>query len=344
MSYSLQTILPSDIRFNKKMDALLNAEGIRRDGHLDYSCGLFDDDYNLVATGSSYGNTLRCLAVSSEHRGEGLMNQIVSHLCERLMEKGFMHIFLYTKVKNMKIFSDLGFYEIARVDDTLVFMENRKNGFYSFLNSLTKTDEESACIVMNANPFTLGHRYLIEKAAAENKTVHLFLLSEEAGPIPFSIRKKLVAEGIQDLKNVILHETGPYMISSATFPSYFLPDEDSAISAHAVLDIAIFSKIAEHLNIKTRYAGSEKSSHVTSLYNSFMEKELPRYGIKFAEVKRLEKDGATVSASTVRQAIYDNCLENVLTMLPESTTRFFMSPESEQVKENIRAMKDPRHH
>ncbi len=344
MSYSLETILPSDKRFNLKMDTLLEAEGIRRDGHLDYSCGLFDDDYNLVATGSSYGNTLRCLAVSSEHRGEGLMNQVVSHLCERLMGKGYMHIFLYTKLKNMKIFSDLGFYEIARVEETLVFMENRRNGFSSFLNSLKKTETESACIVMNANPFTMGHRYLVEKAASENKYVHLFLLSEEAGPIPFSVRKKLVTEGIKDLENVIFHESGPYMISSATFPSYFLPDGDSAIKAHAILDIAIFSKIAQYLNIKSRYVGSEKTSHVTGLYNSVMETELPKYGIRFVEVKRLEQDGVTVSASTVRQAIHDNCLESVLPMLPESAASFFTSPESEQVKKNIRAMADPRHY
>ncbi|MCR5761141.1 MAG: [citrate (pro-3S)-lyase] ligase [Sphaerochaetaceae bacterium] len=344
MSYSLQTISPEDKRFNQKMDTLLQAEGIRRDGHLDYSCGLFDDDYNLVATGSSYGNTLRCLAVSSSHRGEGLMNQVVSHLCERLMEKGHMHIFLYTKVKNMRIFSDLGFYEIARVEDTLVFMENRRNGFSSFLSSLEKTDGESACIVMNANPFTKGHRYLIEKAASENEHVHLFLLSEEAGPIPFAVRKRLVTEGIRDLKNVVFHESGPYMISSATFPSYFLPDGDTAIEAHAILDLAIFSRIAEHLNITSRYAGSEKTSRVTGLYNTVMARELPKYGIKFVEVQRLKNEGETVSASTVRQAIHDNCLDKVLPMLPKVTAAFFKSPESEQVRANICAMADPRHY
>ncbi|MCR4676162.1 MAG: [citrate (pro-3S)-lyase] ligase [Sphaerochaetaceae bacterium] len=347
MSYSLETIAPYNSLFNKKMDTLLKNEGIKRDGHLDYSCGLFDDDYNIVATGSCYNNTLRCLAVSSSHRGEGLMNEVVSHLMNRLFEQGYTHIFLYTKISNINIFKDLGFYEIARVEPTLVFMENRRNGFESFLSSLEKPEGSfsSVCgIVMNANPFTLGHRYLVEKASSENDLVHLFVLSEEAGPIPFSVRKKLVEEGTKDLKNVIIHESGPYMISSATFPSYFLKDEDSAIMTHGVLDIAIFSSIAGYLGIKTRYAGSEKTSHVTSLYNQIMAEKLPEAGIKFVEVQRLEKDGSTVSASTVRQAIHDDRFDEVLNMLPESTARYFSSPESETVRNNIKNMKDPRHY
>ncbi|MCR5732066.1 MAG: [citrate (pro-3S)-lyase] ligase [Sphaerochaetaceae bacterium] len=344
MSYSIESISPSDRRTNIEMDKLLEAEGIRRDGHLDYSCGLFDDDGELVATGSSFGNTLRCLAVSSSHRGEGLMNQVVSHLSERLLNNGYFHIFLYTKEKNYRIFADLGFYEIARVEGKLVFMENRRGGFERFLSSLGEVKKDSACIVMNANPFTLGHRYLIEKAASENSFVHLFLLSEEAGPIPFAVRRKLVQEGIKDLKNVIYHESGPYMISSATFPSYFLADGDTAIKAHAVLDLAIFSKIAKHLDIHSRYAGSEKTSHVTALYNTVMATELPRYGINFVEVERLAKEGETVSASTVRQAIHDDKLDEVINMLPESTANYFKSPEAESVIRAIKAMKDPRHY
>ena len=43
--------------------------------------------------------------------------------------------------------------------------------------------------MMNANPFTLGHLHLVERAASENDTLHLFILSEEAGPIPFLIRR-----------------------------------------------------------------------------------------------------------------------------------------------------------
>ena len=66
----------------------LEQEGIRRDGNLDYTCGIFNDDWELAATGSCFGNTIRCLAVSGRHRGEGLLNQIVSHLVEVQLARG----------------------------------------------------------------------------------------------------------------------------------------------------------------------------------------------------------------------------------------------------------------
>ena len=343
---SVGEIYPNDLRTNAQMDALLQREGIRRDKNLDYSCGVFDDDGILIAAGSSYKNTLRCLAVSSEHRGEGLMNQVVSHLLEREIQQGCRHVFLYTKEKNAAIFQDLGFYEIARVENELVFLENRRDGFARYLKRLEQTRREGRCaaVVMNANPFTFGHRRLVEQAAAENDWLQLFLLSEEAGPIPFDVRKKLVLEGTSDLKNVVFHETGPYIISSATCPSYFLRDEDAAILAHAKLDLAVFGKIAAVLGVTARYAGEEKSSHVTALYNESMAEMLPRQGIRFLEVPRLAIDGEVVSASTVRQAIHDGHPEQVAFMLPESTKRYFDSAEAGTVVSAIRAMDEARHY
>ena len=345
MAVSLSEISPRDTRTQAQMDALLEQEGIRRDRNLDYSCGVFDDG-ELIACGSSFHNTLRCLAVSSDHRGEGLMNQVVSHLMERQVNLGNSHVFLYTKVKNERIFKDLGFYEIARVDGSLVFLENRRDGFARYLRSLEKTRRDGKCaaVVMNANPFTLGHRYLSETAARENDFVHLFLLSEEAGPIPFAVRKKLVQAGVADLGNVIFHESGPYIISSATFPSYFLRDEDDAILAHARLDLAVFEKIAAALNLSARYVGEEKSSHVTALYNRTMAELLPRMGLAFREIPRLQADGETVSASTVRQAIHDGRLEDYRQLLPQTTYDYFMSGEAAPVAAAIRAMPDPRHY
>ena len=345
MAVSLSEISPRDTRTQAQMDALLEQEGIRRDRNLDYSCGVFDDGA-LIACGSSFHNTLRCLAVSSDHRGEGLMNQVVSHLMVRQVNLGNSHVFLYTKVKNERIFKDLGFYEIARVDGSLVFLENRRDGFARYLRSLEKTRRDGKCaaVVMNANPFTLGHRYLIETAARENDFVHLFLLSEEAGPIPFAVRKKLVQAGVADLGNVIFHESGPYIISSATFPSYFLRDEDDAILAHARLDLAVFEKIAAALNLSARYVGEEKSSHVTALYNRTMAELLPRMGLAFREIPRLQADGEIVSASTVRQAIHDGRLEDYRQLLPQTTYDYFMSGEAAPVAAAIRAMPDPRHY
>ncbi|MBR4578917.1 MAG: [Oscillospiraceae bacterium] len=344
MAVQIGEIASWDKKTQAQMDKLLLSVGIRRDGHLDYSCGAFEDG-ELVATGSSFHNTLRCMAVSPDHQGEGLMNQVVYHLLERQVMLGNSHVFMYTKPQSAKMFGDLGFYEIARLDD-VVFMENRKDGFRRWVNSLVPTRKEGRCaaIVMNANPFTKGHRRLVETAAGENDFVHLFLLSEEAGPIPFAVRRRLVQEGIADLPNVIYHDSGPYIISSATFPSYFLPDGDAAILAHAKLDLRLFGEIAKALNITRRYVGEERSSHVTVLYNQVMSTELPAAGVEFHEIPRLALNGEVVSASTVRQAIHDGRLPDYAYMLPETSYRFFLSDEAAPINAAIRRMADPRHY
>lgn len=346
MSDTLTTILLNDTSAQKQMDVLLEQEGIRRDGNLDYTCGLFDEDWKLAATGSCFGNTIRCLAVSNDRQGEGLLNQIVTHLMEVQAERGNTRLFLYTKPKSAKFFGNLGFYEIARVEGNLVFMENRRRGFGDFCSALEKARRggRSAAIVMNANPFTLGHLHLVERAAAENDTVHLFVLSEEAGPIPFAVRKRLVEAGTAHLPNAVRHDSGPYIISSATFPSYFLKDEDTVIRTHAALDLEIFGKIALCLNITQRYVGEERTSHVTALYNEIMATRLPELGVECRVVPRLEARGKPVSASTVRKYIHDGRLEDIHPLVPESTWNYFTSPEAQSVIEAIRREKNFIHY
>ena len=338
MGDTLTSISPRESRAWRQVEALLEREGIRRDANLDYTCGIFDEDFRLVATGSSFGNTLRCFAVDKSRQGEGLLNQIVTHLMEVQAERGRFHLFVYTKCQSAKFFRDIGFHEIAQVEGTLSFLENRRNGFKSYCDELAKSRREgrSAAIVMNANPFTLGHRYLVERAAAENDWVHLFVLSEEAGPIPFGVRWKLVTEGVADLPNVICHQSGPYIISSATFPSYFLRDEESVIRGHAQLDLKLFQSIAGAVGATARYVGEEPSSLVTGIYNQVMAGELPAAGIHCEIIPRRETDGAAISASTVRQAIHDDRLGAIRGLVPDSTWNFFHSPEAAPVIEAIR--------
>lgn len=238
---------------------------------------MYDENYQIIATGSCFSNTLRCFAVSSDHQGEGLLNQILTHLIDIQYQRGNLHLFLYTKISTAKFFKDLGFYEIARVDETLVFMENRRNGFAGYLSDLSRTKKEgfSAALVMNANPFTLGHQYLVEKAASECDTLHVFIVSEDSSLVPFSVRKKLVLEGTSHLPNVICHDSGPYIISNATFPSYFLKDEEAVIKGHAKLDLMVFTRIADVLSVTRRYVGEERNSQVTGIYNQIMAGQLP---------------------------------------------------------------------
>lgn len=342
----LTTIYASDRRAMEKVDALLARVGIRRDGHLDYTCGIYDDEGQLAATGSCFGNTIRCLAVSGERQGEGLLNQVVSHLMEVQAQRGNTHVFLYTKVASARFFADLGFYEIARVDGELVFMENRRTGFADYCRALakTRTDGLSAAVVMNANPFTRGHQHLVEKAAAESDTVHLFVLSEEAGPIPFAVRRRLVRQGVAHLPNVICHDSGPYIISAATFPSYFLKDEEAVSAAHARLDLTVFGRIAQALGVTVRYVGEEPDSGVTALYNRIMAKHLPEVGVACRVIPRLMSGDRVVSASTVRQAIHDGELETVADMLPPATAAYFASDEAAPVIAAIQKQKEVRHH
>lgn len=322
-----------------EVDQLLRQEGIRRDANLDYTCGIYDDDEDLVATGSCFGNTLRCLAVSGKRRGQGLLVQVVSHLLDVQARRGNLHVFVYTKPANGDFFTGLGFHEIARTAQA-VFMENRRGGFGAYCTSLKRLPgQRIAAVVMNANPFTLGHRYLVERASRENDGVHLFVLSEENGPIPAAVRRRLVEEGVRDLENVVIHGTGPYLISSAIFPSYFLKDADEAIRAQAALDGAVFGKIAAHLGIQRRYLGEEKRSHVTAIYNKVLAGQMD-----CCVVPRLEVGGEAVSASVVRQAIHDGRLEEVRDMLPESTYRYFASAESEAVRAAIRREENVVHY
>jgi len=346
MAYSISKVSPDDTRALGQVDALLRQEGIRRDGNLDYIAALYDEDYRVIATGSCFGNTLRCFAVSHAHQGEGLLNQVITHLIEVQYARGNLRLFLYTKIGSAKFFGDLGFYEIARVDGTLVFMENRRDGFNHYLKRLEKTRAEgkSAALVMNANPFTLGHQYLAETAAAACDTLHLFIVSEDKSLVPFAVRKELVRAGTAHLKNVVLHDSGPYIISSATFPSYFLKDEAAVIEGHARLDLEIFKKIAAALNVSARFVGEEPTSQVTGLYNQIMAEELPKAGIECRVIPRKESSGQIISASTVRRALQEGDMETFRRLVPPTTAAWFESPEAAPVLARIRDAENVVHY
>jgi [citrate (pro-3S)-lyase] ligase len=346
MAYHISEICPSDKRAQQQADALLVKEGIRRDNNLDYFAGLYDDNYNLIATGACFVNTLRCLAVDSGHQGEGLMAPIITHLLDYQLEKGNTHLFLYTKCENSLFFTSLGFYEIARVDNEVLLMENRKNGFSSFLDNIRsqKRSGRIAALVMNCNPFTLGHRHLVERAASENEFVLLFVVSEDASHFPSSDRYRLVKEGCTDLSNVILHQTESYMISNAVFPSYFLKDEPKAIEAQAKLDLVIFKHIAVAAGVTRRYVGDEPFSVVTGIYNEIMRTQLPLAGIECVVIPRKETGNAPISASFVRKLLHEGRIEDTKELVPETTYRYFFTPQGQDVINKIKISKSIIHY
>ena len=341
MAEFILTIDQKERGLQKKMIRLLQDAGIRPDPHLDYSCVLIDEDENVLASGSLYRNTLRCLAVRPDLQGEGYMGRIVSHLLQIELSRGYSNSFLCTKPEYRGLMTDLGFHEIVSVP-TSVFMESRKNGFESWLQALAKSlkppaeGEKLAAIVMNANPFTLGHRHLVLKAAEQYDEVLVFVVEEENGAIPFSVRYRLVQEGLADLPNVTVISSGPYVISQATFPSYFLKDEEEAVRSHTSVDLAVFTRIAYHLGISARLVGEEPESPVTRLYNETMLRVLPEAGIECRVIPRIKAGGRFISSSTVRKALIALDFETVREMTPASTYSFFLSEEGVPVIEALR--------
>lgn len=340
-------ISPDDRYGNRQVDDLLAQEGIRRDRNLDYTCGVFDEDQHLIATGSCFGNTLRCFAVDKAHQGEGLINTVISHLINIQFDRGNAHLFLYTKDNTALFFADLGFYKVVELSNQLVFMENRRTGFADYLEQLKPfrvPHKKAAAIVMNANPFSFGHLYLVEKAAAENDLVHVFIVSEDSSLVPFAIRKRLVMEGTAHLKNICYHDSGSYIISKATFPSYFQKDEESVIRGQALLDITIFSKIAKVLDIQRRYVGEEPNSQVTNIYNQIMKDKLPEYGIECLEIPRKCHGEVVISASVIRDAIKKKQFDKLIDLVPKTTLNYFLSAEAETVIKKIQAAEEVNHY
>ena len=339
-------ISATDKRALGQADALLRRAGISLDAHLDFTAGLFDENGEMLATGSVFGPTLRCLAVAGEYRGMSLLNQVVSFLLEREVERGFSQAFLYTKCDTARFFTELGFYEIERVPDRLVFMTNRPRAFANYLGALQRNAAipgVTSAVVMNANPFTLGHLHLLERASFESDVVHCFVVSEDASLVPYADRIRLVREGSAHLGKVMVHPSGEYMISNATFPSYFLKDDETVTRTHAQLDIRIFSHIAKALGITKRFAGEEPYSGLTRIYNEEMARLLPEYGVQFIQIPRATAYQQVVSASVVRRMIHDGNTEDIRRFVPYTTYQYFQSEAGRTVAERIRRTERVEH-
>ena len=185
----------------------------------------------------------------------------------------------------------------------------------------------------------VGKEEEVKKAAAQCGVLHLFVVSEDASLVPFAVRWELVKAGTAHLDNVVLHETGPYLISSATFPSYFLQDSAQVSRSHAELDAAVFGSIAQALGITRRYLGDEPASGVTALYNQVLAERLPAAGVECAILPRRQAGRRPISASTVRQCIHDGRWDALEALLPETTLAYFRSAAAADV---IRRIQDSR--
>lgn len=184
---------------------------------------------------------------------------------------------------------------------------------------------ENGAIVMNCNPFTLGHRYLIETAAKQVDKLFVFILQEEQNTFSFQDRIMLVKKGTKDLENVIVMPSSGFIISKLTFPEYFDKDMLKSENVDCSKDISIFcEKIAPKLRIKKRFVGTEPFCPVTSSYNKQMQDTLPKFGIEFVIIDRVEVGGTPVSASAVRRALADSDFDSIKSLVPPSTLEYLM--------------------
>lgn len=186
-----------------------------------------------------------------------------------------------TRAHNETLFVNSGFWTVAKTEQ-LVLLENQPDGPARFTAPMVMPGDEAlhvGAIVMNCNPFTLGHRYLVEYAAAQCDVLHLFVVEEDRSMFSSQVRLRLVREGTAHLPNVRVHPSGHYMISSATFPTYFLKQEEDATAMQCALDCTVFAQcIAPPLHIRTRFVGQEPLDPVTAQYNAAMAALLPRHG------------------------------------------------------------------
>ena len=174
------------------------------------------DEGAIIAGGSLDGKICKCIGVSEDHQGEGLTATVVTELRKEAFLQGEDHLFLFTKPKNRMQFLDMAFFPIAQTKDVLL-MESKRNAARNYAKSLAEeADGEIGAIIMNANPFTAGHRYLIEKALERVSLLHVFVVSEDRSYFSFAERWKRVAEGTKDLPRVRMHETKDYLISSVS--------------------------------------------------------------------------------------------------------------------------------
>lgn len=284
------------------------------------------EDERIVACGGLSGRVLKNIALDESIRGEGLALALMSELLKVAFKEGRHDLFVFTKPNYQEVFESCGFKYIEQSKQQVILMENSYNIdlYKKHLRKFKHTGDVVGSIVMNCNPFTLGHRYLVEQACQRSFWVHLFVVKEDASFFTFKERYKLITQNLEDLENLTIHEGSDYIISKATFPTYFIKDKAQIDSLYTELDLNIFrNHLAPQLGITHRFVGAEPLCVVTNEYNQQMKQLLARPSefppIEVVELERIEYDGEPISASRVRKLMHENRLEEIAPLVPPAT-------------------------
>jgi [citrate (pro-3S)-lyase] ligase len=283
----------------------------------------------MAGTGSFKGEVLRNLAVRDDLRGLGLTKTLVTALMREQTRRGIVHFFVFTKPGNAHMFSELGFKEIAGAPRLASLLETGIGSLGQWCRETAEAvsglPSPRAALVMNCNPYTLGHEALIEKASRENEAVLVLVVREDLSFFPFADRFRLVEEGAEKFQNVRVLPSGRYIISQATFPTYFLKEEDRA-EARSALDLGLFAeKIAPALAISRRYAGEEPLCPLTRKYNEAMLKILPPKGVEVVVTPRVTAGEKIISATYVREAFQKRDWAALADLAPKNTIDYLRS-------------------
>lgn len=343
----------------RRVEAFLAANGLRLAPLDRYVVVTRDEDGDeILAGGGLDGNVIKCVAVSESARSEGLMNILVSRLIAIAREEGRESVKAFTKPENEGIFKSLGFGLLASAPKAIL-MENGRGGlpeYKKYLESLARPGRNGA-IVMNANPFTKGHRYLVEQAASQVDNLYVIVVKEDRSRFPYVERKAMIEAGCAGLDNVVVCEGSDYAISAATFPTYFLKKLDDATDTQIALDLDLFvNHIAKPLGVTVRFAGSEPADALTRRYNELMAEILPgtsvavvrqdhqpdselvegsavrqaRRPIDFVEIPRLEQKGKPLSATSLRRALDKGGFKEAMEYIPKSTVPYLVADLAER--------------
>lgn len=344
--FTLNPINLNNAAHRAEINDFLLQSGLILDSDVDFTVAARSGN-TLVGTCSKAGRVIKCLAVTPEHRGEGLSGQLVKELIDRLFEEGIYHYFVFTQPHNTCLFQSLNFKmlykgtDAALLEGGIIAITQRLNQLKTQAGLDGKTDRTA--LVMNCNPFTLGHQHLVEQAAASGKEVLLFVVEENRSVFTFADRLEMVRRGTAHLPQVTVLPGTEYIISNATFPAYFLRQADERTTAYMEMDAGIFCTwFSPIFGIVSRYVGDEPYCDVTLSYNNTLKRVLGNAGLTLTEIPRLLYAGEPISASRVRRLIRAGQTEDIRALVPESTWRYItQTPEGREAADRIRHSDSP---
>jgi len=239
------------------------------------------------------------------------------------------------------VFEHMGFKAVAVAEPYAGLLEKGENTLDAYLDRIrtllgTGEGRNRGAIVMNCNPFTLGHRSLVEYAVNNCDEVIIFAVQEDRSIFPFSDRFSLMKQGVADMRSVQIVSGGDFIISNATFPTYFIKGTEE-LAAQTKLDATVFAtRIAPALNITVRFVGEEPTDKTTLAYNEAMEEVFSHNGIELKIVPREQKGAQIVSASSVRCALSEDDWETVRRMVPKTTLTYLQSEQGQNIIQEIK--------